>query len=105
MSSVEICLPISVGPEISTGALNFLAPNPLYLPQLQAPSSLLQGCLCVSGGRTLDSSPSEEVGPGLGCSTPALWGRAGQSSDQRTLFRQSLPLKGSRTLCVQGPHL
>lgn len=75
MSSVGICLPMtrdSVGPEISTGAHNFLAPNPLYLPQLRAPASRLQGRLCVSDGRTLDSSPSEEAGPGLGCSTPAL---------------------------------
>lgn len=83
MSTVGICLPTtldSVGPQISTGAHNFLAPNPLYLPQLQAPSSLRQGRLCVSGRRTLDSSPSQEAGPGLVCSTPALWGWAGQSS-------------------------
>lgn len=75
MSSVGICPPTtqdSVGPEISTGAHNFLAPNPLYLPQLRAPSSPLQGRLCVSDGRTLDSSPSEEAGPGLGRPTAAM---------------------------------
>lgn len=83
MSSVGICLPTtqdSVGPEISKGAHNFLAPNPLYLPQLWAPSSPLQGRLCVSYGRTLDSSPLEEAGPGPGCSTPAIEGWAGRSS-------------------------